>query len=294
VKPRVLIGFGLVLLGLAALWRFGLSSHWTARITPGWQWEANYVGIETSPDPTTGKFPEKDGTGAYKRTMVIVPKTTRSSAVLLEDHYVVVDPATDKTLWEVTFRAPVDPETGAHLEEKYHQDYFVFPRGVEKKSYNLRFAYLKGIPLSFQKEEEIEGIATYLFAYKGRGEYTESYAGTLDYPGIRVEPGQEIKCADDQFTLKLWVEPITGEILKTDESCYSGDYVFEIATGKALYPVMRWSGITAGDDVIRRAAEIRAARAEYLWAAFYIPCILSLAGLVALGIGGLRLKFRRI
>jgi Porin PorA len=294
VKKSVCIAFGIILLGLAALWQFGLSAHWTQRIQLGWSWDASFIGVGTIPDPTTGSFPAKDPISTTERRIAVISVDQAAGAVMLEDQYIVKDPLTGQVTWEYVYRAPVDPQTGAHLDAQYRGDFFVFPREVEKTTYQLRYSYLKGVPVAFQREEQIEGVPTYLFSYKGRGEYTESYAGTAEYPGINVQPGQEIKCADDQFAFNVWVEPLTGEMLKVAESCNSGDYVFDIATGKALTPVLRWSGVTLGDDIIRRAEQIRSARTAYLWASRYLPVGLLIAGLLALGLGALPLTVRKI
>jgi hypothetical protein len=288
MNKRLWIVLASIFLGLAALWQFGLNGRWTQRIQPGWTWKSSFIGIATAPDLTTGTFPEQDPTSTTERRITVLSGDQAADALVLEDHYVVKDPLTGQTTWDYMFRAPVDPRTGAHLDVPYRGDYFVFPREVEKTTYRLRYSYLKGIPVAFQREEQIEGMTTYLFSYRGRGEYTESYAGTAEYTGITVQPGQEIKCADDQFSFNVWVEPVTGELLKVDEGCTSGDYLFDIATGKALSPVLRWRGVTIGDDIIRRAEQIRTARTTYLWASRYVGAGLLIAGLISLGLGVLR------
>jgi hypothetical protein len=194
------------------------------------------------------------------------------------------DVATGQVTYEYSYHAPVDPRTGAHLKEEYRGDYFLFPRNVEQKTYKMRFSYLKGIPVVFQREDDVEGLATYLFTYRGRGEYTESYVGTTQYPGIKVKPGQEIKCADDQFIFKAWVEPVTGEIIRIEESCNSNDYFYDIATGKQLEVVDRWGGETAGDDVVRRVETVSRERARLLRTTHYIPGGLFVAGLLCFGL----------
>lgn len=146
----------------------------------------------------------------------------------------------------------------------------------------FRSNYLKGIPLEYQDEEDIEGITTYLFTYLGRGEYTESYSGTEQYPGIPVKVAQEIKCADDQLVFRVWVEPLTGEILKMMESCLSGDYIYDIASGQKITAVLRWAGTTGGDDVLIRANQIRAERARLQWFEVYLPAITALIGIILL------------
>jgi hypothetical protein len=285
MKRKSLICAGIILIGLAAVWRFGISYHWTQRVPPGWSWKCNFVGISTYPDPQTGQFPTRDVTAFYQRLMHIASETGRPRAVLLEDSYVLRDLNTGQKTWEYIYRAEVDPVTGAHLKAEYLGDIYMFPRSVEKKIYRFRNNYLKGIPLSFQREEDVEGLRTYLFTYTGDAEYTECYAGTADWPGIKVDPGQEIKCSDDQFTFRAWVEPVTGEIVKLDEGCDSGDYVYEVSTGKPLAAVLRWAGVTAGDDVIERAGFIRRQRTKYLWASRYSLWILFSAGLVCIGFG---------
>lgn len=216
MKKKLLILTGLALLIFAAVWQFALVPRLTERIPLGWTWKINYIGYQTFPDPQTGQMPEENTTGTYSQAISIVPNSEQPGSVELESEYLIQDTASGQITYEYDYVAPINPQTGEHLREEYRGDYFVFPKNVEKKTYNLRFSYLKGIPVAFQKEVEIEGLNTYLFTYRGRGEYTESYAGTEQYPGTKVKPGQEIKCADDQFIFKVWVEPLTGAIINDD------------------------------------------------------------------------------
>ena len=222
MRKKLVIGIGVVLIGLAAVWRFGVAPRLTQRVPPGWSWSSNFIGTTSYADPQTGELPEKATVATYERRMYLASEAGRPRAVTVEDSYITFDPKTRQKLWEYNYRAEVDPQTGAHVRPEYQGEVYVFPRNVEKTTYKFRNNYIKGVPLSFQREEEVEGVNTYLFAYKGRGEYTESYAGTKDFPGYKAEPGQELRCANDQFTVKVWVEPVTGEILKFDERCPSG------------------------------------------------------------------------
>jgi signal transduction histidine kinase/DNA-binding response OmpR family regulator/HAMP domain-containing protein len=284
MRKKILVAVGLALLGFTAVWQFALMPRLTERIPAGWQWETNYIGYQTYPDPQTGQMPAKDATGTYTHTIAIVADSRQPGSVELDDRYSMHDINNGQVLFEYNFHAPVDPRTGAHLKPEYRGDYFLFPRNVEQKTYKLRFAYLKGIPVAFQKEEEVEGLTTYLFTYRGRGEYTESYAGMAEFPGVQVKPGQEIKCADDQFNFKAWVEPVTGEIIKIEESCHSTDYVYDIASGKQLATVDRWGGKTDGDDVVNRVETVSLERTKLLWATRYMPVSLLVCGLLCFGL----------
>ena len=284
MRKKIFIAAGVALFGLTAVWQFALVPRLTERIPASWQWGTNYIGYQTYLDPKTGKVPEKDVPTTYSQTINIVANSRQPGSVELDDRYLIHDIASGKVTYEYNYVAAVDPRTGAHLKPEYRGDYFLFPRNVERKTYQLRFSYLKGIPVAFQREEEVTGLATYLFTYRGRGEYTESYAGTAEYPGVQVKPGQEIKCADDQFVFKAWVEPVTGEIIKIEENCLASDYIYEIATGKQLEAVDRWSGETAGNDVVNRVETVSRERTRLVWQTRYIPSGLFVAGWLCFGL----------
>ncbi|MCV0393894.1 MAG: hypothetical protein K5872_11660 [Rhizobiaceae bacterium] len=284
---RAALIFASILLAVAGIW--SMLSGSPERIPAGWSWEANFVGTVTWPDPQAGAFPDAGELGLYERALSIASAADRPTAVTLKDDYVIRDPITDEVTWRYTVHSRVDPATGMHVDPSHHGEYVVFPRDVERRSYVLRMNYLKGVPLSFIKETTIEGLRVYLFGYKGRGEYTESYAGTAEYPGVQVAADQEIRCADDQFSFLVWVEPMTGEALKLAERCDSGDYVFNVSTNAPVSAVLRWGGETAGIDVLRRAERVRKERLQ-LQLSEYGPLAL---GLAAVGLGGLGLMCRR-
>jgi hypothetical protein len=284
MRKKIFIAAGLALLGFTAVWQFALVPRLTERIPAGWQWRTNYIGYQTYLDPETGKVPEKDVPTTYSQAIDIVADSRRPGSVELNARYSIHDIASGKVTWEYDAVAAVDPRTGAHLKPEFGGDYFLFPRNVERKTYSLRFSYLKGIPVAFQREEEVAGLAAYLFTYHGRGEYTESYLGTADYPGVHVKPGQEIKCADDQFVFKAWVEPISGEILKIEEGCLATDYVYDIATGKQIEAIDRWNGETAGNDVVNRVETVSRERTTLVWQTRYIPAGMFVAGLLCFGL----------
>ncbi len=252
------------------------------RIPDGWSWKANYVGRSAVPDPDNPTQFGDSIPGIYHRSMSVDGPGSVEGSLKIVDDYVIQDPLTRKTIWRYTVFPSVDPETGKRAEPDYRGQYFVFPRNVERKTYSLRQNYIKGVPMAFIGEDAIEGIPVYVFEYAGRGEYTESYAGSADYPGTAVAPGQEIKCADDQFYLRMWVEPLTGEVMKMNEGCESGDYIYDIATGQQLAPVLIWAGQTEGSDVMARVSRVRDERLRIL-IADYLPLGLAMLS-IAVGV----------
>lgn len=284
-SSRGLLAAGLVLLVAAALWRPFVAPRWTDRLPPGWRMELQFQGVQTNAD-STGRLPEQDALARYERVQRIVADPG-GGMVQIEDRYTVIDFKTRRPSFEYVREYPVFRRTGAHATPALRGQIAVFPRRTQKTTYRYTSSYAKAVPVRYAGEEAVHGLSTYLFAFKGRGEYTESYAGTPEYPGVSVAPGQEIRCADDQFYLRLWVEPMTGWIVKIEEGCPSGDFVYDIATGRAVAAVDRWSGSSAGTSLVRRVAAVRQARSTYLRAAVHVPVTMALAG-VALLLAGWR------
>lgn len=269
----------------AAVTKFIITPQETIRIPHGWSWQSNMVGVQTWADPVTGKFPTKDELSLYERKIFVKDETGRPDSIILEDQYTIIDPNSGKIMWQYIFSAAVDPKTGRHLKKEFKDDYYVFPQNVEKTTYSIRNNYMEGVPVNFVKELEIEGLEVFLFSYTGRAEYTDSYLGTVEYPGVKVSTGQEIKCADDQFKISFWVEPITGEIIKIDESCYSGDCIYDIAAGIQLTPLCLWGGSTEGDDNINRVERTSAKKFHFLFLSIYLPAGFFVIGIIVMVLG---------
>jgi DUF3068 family protein len=263
----------------AAGWQLWWSRAGTRRIPEGWEWSARYIGSMTFSD-STGLLPREDQFGTYRRRVRWV-ESPAPGMIVLEDEFTIMDPVTRKVTYQYVTREQVDPATGAYADPRYRGQVAVFPRHVEQRTYILRANYLEGIPVAFEREEEVLGVPTYLFGYRGRGEYTASYAGSDEYSGVAVSPGQAIRCADDQFSYRAWVEPMSGEIVKLEEGCRSGDYIYDVASGRRMAAVGRWDGVTSGNDLYRLADASRDERARLLWSGRLGP-LLALAGLLIL------------
>jgi hypothetical protein len=281
---------GVACLLAAFLWHLRLADRWTRRIPPGWHISISYVGTQAvaSQHHHTDTFPERDALAVYERSQRLIGAGTVPHSVVLESRLTIRDVRSDSVIREFVSHALVDERTGERLEPEYRGDIALFPRGVERRSYRLRSDYAQGIALRFEREETINGLDTYLFSYRGRGEYTSAYEGAPHAGGITVEHGQEIRCADDRFSYRVWVEPATGAAVKVEEGCTSGDYVYDVRTGRRLYAVARWSGATLGNSLVTRAAEVRRIRLRHVWASRYLPL-----GLTVLGLGLVALGFRR-
>lgn len=264
---------------LAAGWRFWVGPRWTMRLSRNAVFATTYVGTQTNADTVTGVVPKEDALGSYERSIRVIDAASWPRSVVLEDKYTVRDIQTRAVIYEFATNERVDPRTGAWAEGPHKGDIVVFPRNVEKRTYTMRSNYMTGVPLRFSAENDVGGINTYMFSYRGPLDFTAAFAGTVEHPGLKIPAGQEIRCADDQFYYRIWVEPLTGEQTKVEEGCSSGDFIYDKVTGRKVAAVDRWNGETAGAGLATRVTEVFNARRAYMWAADYVPGILVAAAL---------------
>jgi hypothetical protein len=284
---RSYIVAAIALAAFAAIWNFSIGPRWTRRVPRNAVFTTQYVGTQTNADPKTGIVPERDALSTYERIVLVKDAADWPRSVVLEDKYSVRNIETGAVDFEYNTTERIDPRTGALAEGPNRGEIVLFPRNVQQRTYTMRSNYIPGLPLKFSGVHEIGGLSTYLFTYQGPIEYAVVYAGTLQSPGIKVLPGQDIRCADEKFYYRIWVEPRTGTQVQVQEGCLSGDFVYDKATGNKVSAIDRWNGVTAGSDLASGITEIYNARRVYL-SALYFPVILLIGSLGTLAIGHLR------
>ncbi|MFC6155609.1 DUF3068 domain-containing protein [Kribbella jiaozuonensis] len=95
-----------------------------------------------------------------------------------------------------------------------------FPFGTEKKTYNFWDTTLrKAFPIQFKREDELYGLKVYVFEQEIPKQEVPQ-AKPLEVPGNLVgEPGKDSVVAQRTYknTRTLWIEPVTGAIIKGKE-----------------------------------------------------------------------------
>lgn len=286
---QFLVLLGVLLVVAAGVWKFGLSQNWTNRYHDQWVWEVETLGQSGYPDES-GKYPEgttlkDDPINLTLRKVTADASEAPSGQVLISDHFESRDTVTNEVTWDFTSIAFVDAATGRHTGDDFEGDYYFFPRRVDKNmTYVISNSSYHSLPMTFQQEEVIGGINTYLFAFHGDLDNTDANAAF-----VSLEPNQAVTCFD--FSLEYWVEPVTGEIVKYREWC-EGDWIVDQTTGERVSTISRWGGETSGDDIIRQVTNVQNKKLVYLWASLYGPAVGLLLGVILIGGGSLGLVGR--
>ena len=304
-RQHILIIVGVILLIVGGAWRFVLGSRFDQRFPDGWSWELNTIGRGSFADEATGEFAEgttlaDDPTNNTIRTIVV--NTDPAAAVerlaeplerlretgvdvtadvgnvgdgqvFLIDYFASHNGLTDAIDWEFARGATLDSKTGQYMQGDFQGNYYFIPRHAEKTTYVVTNSSYISLPMAFVNEEQVSGMNTYHYNFTG------DLPNTLSYSYITFEEGQEVVCPG--FELDYWVEPTTGEIIKYREWC-EGDYVID-ESGQSLYALQRWGSESTPDDIVQRIAAVQAQLTNYNLHYLYLPMLLLVAGVLALG-----------
>jgi hypothetical protein len=285
VRRNYYVAAAIAVAVLSAVWKLSLGPRLTIRVPRDAVFTWNYIGTQTNADPKTGLIPERDILSTYDRIIRVVDAADWPRSVVVRDQYTARDIETRAINFEYISDERVDPHTGAWADGPHKGDIVLFPRDVQKRAYTMRSNYVESVPLTFSGVHDIGDLQTFQFSYHGPMDLTSAFSGTPESPGVKILPGQAIRCADGQFYYRIWIEPRTGSTVKVEEGCPSGDFIYDIATGEKLAAVDRWSGVTTGGDLAARITEIYRDRLRYMWLTVYVPLVLLgiSAGILAIG-----------
>jgi hypothetical protein len=273
-----IIALGAIALVAAAGWKILVSPRYEARLNPDWTWNMAFIGVTSYADEN-GEFQTDsladDPINLTAREMTIT-STGSNNTLDIRDHYATRDPVTNAVTWEVETNQTVDAVTARHVTPEYSDQYFVFPRHVQRgATYALRNSGYYGIPVTFVREENVSGINTFVY------EFSSDWDNTAGYPDMTLEAGQSIICFD--FQLTYHVEPTTGEIVKYREWC-EGDYIVN-AAGERLSAISRWGGDVTGAELERRVGEVQGLVLNYQLMTLVVPLVLGILGAVLVVVG---------
>ena len=285
-KKLVAIGASIII--AAGAFPFVYDNYFEYRIPADWSWRAKYLGDSAFPDDT-GNFSSKRAIAVNKRVQKLLSWSPESAVIA--DDFTVTDVNTGTIIYQSKVQWEVDPKTGQHIKGwgagKGIGLPLLFPQHAEQKDYRIFNYYFEPITFQFDRVEEIEELTTYVYKFHDELDATDSYKGTDEYPGVTPEPGQTIVFS--KILLEYWVEPSTGEIVKSVEES-DGDYVIDINTRKRLIPLVAWAANMTDDSVYRQVQLLNNRLLMHSYYTVWAPTVAAVIGLIFVVMGLSRKK----
>jgi hypothetical protein len=159
------------------------------------------------------------------------------------------------------------------------------PFGTKKRTYSFYdFTARKPFPARYVRTETLEGMSVYLF----RSDVPPTQIGKLDLPGSLLGAGKGLFSTDRWYraTTTLWVEPVTGAIIKAGQvssqwTTYQGRFALALASSNFVND--RKSVADTAEEVRTKVYQLRLVE---LWLPFFGPVagvVLVVVGLLLLG-----------
>jgi hypothetical protein len=191
----------------------------------------------------------------------------------------------------------LEPDPNSPLFKGHEGLVLKFPFGTEKKTYDFWDSTLrKAFPIHYKEEATLEGLKVYVFEQEVPKQDVP-LAKPLMVPGNLVDqPGRDSVEVRRTYknTRTLWIEPITGAIIKGQEKqhatiAYNGEDKLTATQVTVKYDDATVTKNVKGaieNDVAEGGYASKAAQLNLIY--FWVPLVALILGLLLFGFVGLR------
>jgi len=178
----------------------------------------------------------------------------------------------------------IDRKTGVATDvESQESAQLFFPMGVEKEESYFYWSNDANVPIEikFKGTETVKGLKTYIFSGGITIDLTEGYSFEEGVP-------EEKRVISEQDNFEMWIEPVTGIIIKYDSS---GSNKYYDSSGETfLEPRNNWQNVFDEKTIFNRVSQAKNEKWKVILFKIIIPVLFGLIALALLVISFVRRK----
>ncbi|RTY95873.1 porin PorA family protein [Flavobacterium sp. GT3R68] len=202
----------------------------------------------------------------------------KENNVLIIRNFFHVNKPSGNSIFAVERFYGIDPVTGKHVTgygSKNRKGYLFAPQNPSKEFIYWHVNYDAPACMKFKGEETIDGLLVYRYESNFKADQTEN----LEYlPAVPEERGIEL-----DVNLKIWVEPITGYLIKYEDS--STGWYYDIKSKKRIHPWNRFHNQFEETSISNQVQLALLAKEFKMWQNRYFPLSILFLILILLSIG---------
>lgn len=165
----------------------------------------------------------------------------------------------------------INAKTAQHVigyETINREGHLFAPKKLKKNQTFIywHISYDGPIKMEFQGEEEIYGLKVYRYKSNFNADQTQKLS---HLPLVNEKIGVE-----QEVAMQIWIEPITGMMIKYNENTTA--YYYELETRKRIYPWGKFSYKYQENSVQKQVNIAKLQKSKILWAGKIIPAIFGL------------------
>lgn len=184
-----------------------------------------------------------------------------------------------KPIFAVTRHYGVNPATGQHIMgfgDKDRHGYLFAPKHLNKQAfYYWHINYDTAAYMQFLIEDTINGLPVYVYQSNFIADQTPNLS---HLPNVPEQYGIEL-----DVSLKLWIEPITGIMIKYEDETIG--WYYDIKTKERQFPWNKFSNQFEEISVLEQVDKVNHRIQKYNLYHFYLPSLLLLIAILCLIIG---------
>lgn len=162
----------------------------------------------------------------------------------------------------------IDPFTGKHVAEygdRSRQGYLFGPKGTDQDSFNYwHIGYDEPATMKFHHEDIINGLTLHHFIADYHADNTNNL---LHLPGVPEERGVNF-----DINLHLWIEPVTGYMVKYQDNTTA--YFYDVETHERIHPWNKFSNRYSNISVNKHLKNAREAKFMFRLYNWWVPILI--------------------
>jgi len=269
-KGVLALGIGLFL--TIPLWSFVVAPK-LLELPADFSFAAEVVSVDNFYDEERGVYTG----GVFSKTNYVYFATGEKDGALIVKNIFDVRTSDGEPVFSTERLYGINRKTGAHVAssgDKNRDGYLFAPRNLKKgESYTYWHVNYDGpAQMTFVGEEGILGLKTFHFETSYEGVPIDQTVDLGFLPGV----GETRGVALDPH-LEVWVEPLTGRLIKYQDETTA--YYYDLETGEWLHPWNKFSNTFHERSVRDNVAVVQHARVKALAVEWYAPIIIALFAL---------------
>lgn len=254
------------------VWSLWIGPYFT-QLSANFSYQANLLSLDNFYNPKAKKF---EGEHISKTRFSYRVITKKKNYLLIENSF-SVRTLSNKPIFSVTRLYSIDPYHLSHIKTMYDQriGYLFGPRFQKKKSFLYwHVNYNSPALMQYANEENIGGLKVYHYIAHYQADQTEN---------LRNLPGVSNKYGIRTFvTLNLWLEPISGWLVKYDDNAIA--YFYDNKNGQLVYPWNKFSNRYSPISIEAQVKQATCLKYKTLLLYIGVPVILALLAIIFLNL----------
>ncbi len=274
-NKKLLLGFAFVLLCVSVLWVWLVAPVLT-KIPSDFSYKANIISLDNFYDEEKKEFfgEKRSVTSFYYEV------TDKNKDILTIKNVFDVRKVTGEKIFAVERSHDVDAITGKHVSHVGNMGdidyggYTFAPKHIKNGEQFTYWHYSHNKPahMIFSGEENILGLPVYRYETRYEGTKIDDTANLSFLPGVGITRGVIL-----EPYLQIWVEPITGRLIKFHED--STYYFYDLKTGEKQNPKNHFSNKYTKKSIEEHVSFAKSEKLKHILIETVVPLLLVLIAL---------------